>query len=57
MARRFALVSALGFLVLLAALTIFVLVTSGPDVLVLLSLVVVACFTSGVVGALRHPPE
>ena len=46
-----------GFLVLLAALTVFVIVTSGPDVLTLTSLVVVALFATGLAGALRRPPE
>ena len=42
---------------LLAALTLSVLVREGPDVLVAASLLVLALFGFGIVGALRHPPE
>jgi hypothetical protein len=41
----------LGFVVLLGGLTLFVLVTEGPDVLVVLSLLVVGVLGYGVVGA------
>ena len=51
------LVIALVFIALLAALTIHALVQGGPDILTVLSLLVLALFGFGVVGALRHPPD
>jgi DMSO reductase anchor subunit len=48
---------ALGFTALLAFLTFFVLFTSGPDVLVVVSLLVLAIIGFGVLGALAHPPS
>ena len=51
------LVIALVFIALLAALTIHALVEGGPDILTVLSLLVLALFGFGVVGALRHPPD
>ena len=47
----------LVFIAVLAALTIHALVEGGPDVLTVLSLLVLAMFGFGVVGALRHPPD
>jgi hypothetical protein len=47
---------ALLFIGLLAVLTGFVLVTSGPDLLVVISLLVLAVLGFGILGALRHPP-
>jgi hypothetical protein len=47
----------LVFIALLAALTIHALVQGGPDILTVLSLLVLALFGFGVVGALRHPPD
>jgi hypothetical protein len=47
----------LVFIVGLGALTIQVAVTEGFDVLSALSLLVLALFGFGIVGALRHPPE
>ena len=41
----------------LAFLTLYVLFTSGPDFLVLVSLVVVALLGVGVFGALGEPPK
>ena len=55
--RTAILASALGFIALLAALTVSVLVREGPDVLVAASLLILALFGFGIVGALRHPPE
>ena len=55
--RTAILASCLGFIALLAALTLNVLVREGPDVLVAASLLVLALFGFGIVGALRHPPE
>ena len=45
------------FIVGLGALTIQVAATEGVDVLSVLSLLVLALFGFGIVGALRHPPE
>jgi hypothetical protein len=54
---RAILVSALAFIVLLGGLTVSVAVEHGPDVLTVGSLLVLAMFAFGIVGALRHPPE
>ena len=48
---------ALAFIAILAFLTLFVLFSSGPDVLVVLSLVVLGLFAVGVIGALSTPPR
>ena len=47
----------LVFILGLGFLTIEVAVTEGFDVLTGLSLLVLALFGFGIVGALRHPPE
>jgi hypothetical protein len=47
----------LVFIAALVALTIHALVEGGPDILTVLSLLVLALFGFGVVGALRHPPD
>jgi hypothetical protein len=47
----------LVFIVALGGLTIQVAVTEGFDVLTALSLLVLALFGFGIVGALRHPPR
>ena len=47
----------LVFIAALLALTIQALAQSGPDILTVLSLLVLALFGFGVVGALRHPPD
>ena len=51
------LVVALGFIAILAFLTLFVLFSSGPDLLVVVSLVVLGMFAFGVIGALSTPPR
>jgi hypothetical protein len=50
---------ALVFIVLFAGLTVDALVERGTAVLVpaVLSLLVLALFAFGIVGALRHPPD
>jgi hypothetical protein len=48
---------ALAFTALLAFLTLFVLFDKGPDVLVVISLIVLAVFGCGIFGALGHPPD
>jgi hypothetical protein len=50
--RTAVLVMALGFLALLAFLTLFVLFSSGPDVLVIVALLVLGVIGCGVIGAL-----
>jgi hypothetical protein len=48
---------ALVFVVALLALTIHAAVNGGPDVLTILSALVLALLGFGIVGALRHPPD
>jgi hypothetical protein len=55
--RTLILVLALGFIAILAFLTLFVLFSSGPDLLVVLSLLVLGLFAVGVIGALSTPPR
>ncbi len=55
--RTAALVAALGFIVVFGALTVIVAVRNGPDVLTFVSILVLAMFGFGIVGALRHPPD
>jgi hypothetical protein len=50
-------VVALVFTALLAFLTLYVLFTSGPDLLVLISLAILALFGIGIFGALGRPPD
>ena len=54
---RAILAAALAFIVLLGALTLSVAIEHGPDVLTVGSLLVLAMFAFGIVGALRNPPE
>jgi hypothetical protein len=57
--RSFILGVALVFIVLFAGLTVDALIRRGSAVLVpgVLSLLVLALFAFGIVGALRHPPD
>jgi hypothetical protein len=55
--RAGVLIAALAFIGLLAFLTFFAIAQRGFDVLVVLSLIVLAMFAFGIVGALRQPPE
>jgi hypothetical protein len=57
MSHRPILAAALAFIALLAGLTVAVAVEHGPDILTVGSLLVLAMFAFGIVGALRHPPE
>ena len=57
MSRNPVLAAALVFIVLLAVLTLAVAIRNGPDILTLVSLLVLAMFAFGIVGALRHPPH
>jgi hypothetical protein len=49
--------AALAFTVLLAFLTLYVMFQSGPDVLSVLSLIVLAMFFFGIFGALGSGPR
>jgi hypothetical protein len=55
--RTAVLIVALVLTALLAFLTLFVLLSSGPDVLVVISFLVLALFTFGIFGALSTPPD
>jgi hypothetical protein len=55
--RVVALGGALAMVLLLGALTIDVMIRTGLDVLVLISLAIVGMVGVGVVGALFNPPE
>jgi hypothetical protein len=55
--RELALITALVFTAALAVLTIVVLIENGPDILVVLSFLILAMFSFGIVGALRQPPD
>jgi hypothetical protein len=55
--RKVILAIVLVFTIALAGLTIEVAINEGPDILTALSLLVLALFAFGIVGALRHPPE
>jgi hypothetical protein len=56
-ARQIVLGVVLLFVVGLGGLTLDVILSEGLDVLTVLSLLVLALFGFGVVGALRHPPD
>jgi hypothetical protein len=55
--RTAILVAVVSFTGLLGFLTLFVLFTTGPDVLVLISGLIIALFAFGIIGALTHPPD
>lgn len=54
--RTLILVLAVAFVAVLLALTIHALIQSGPDILTVFSVLVLALFGFGIVGALLHPP-
>jgi hypothetical protein len=56
MSRTPVLVCVLAFVAVLGGLTLAVAVREGPDILTVVSVLVLAMFAFGVVGALRHPP-
>ena len=56
-ARNAVLAAALGLIGLLAFLTVSVAVDEGLDILVVVSLIVLALLGFGVLGALTTPPE
>ena len=55
--RTLALGATLALVALLGGLTIDVMLKSGIDILVVISLALVGFVGYGVVGALLHPPE
>jgi hypothetical protein len=55
--RTAILVVAVAFIGGLLALTVHAVVQAGPDILTVLSGLVLAMFLFGIVGALLHPPE
>jgi hypothetical protein len=55
--RTVVLAAALAFIAVLGFLTLFVLFSSGPDVLVVISLLILGLFAFGVIGALATPPD
>ena len=57
MGRTLALVGSLVIICLLAFLTISVAVESGIDVLVVLSVIILALLGFGILGALTTPPR
>ena len=57
MSRTIVLGVSLAFIAVLGFLTLFVLFSSGPDVLVVVSLVILGLFAFGVIGALATPPD
>ena len=57
MDQRPILAAALAFIALLAGLTILVAIREGPDVLTVASLIILAMFGFGILGALRNPDE
>ena len=57
MSRAIVLGIALAFIAVLGFLTLFVLFSSGPDVLVVTSLAILGLFAFGVIGAMATPPD
>ena len=55
--RNLALAGALTLIAILAFLTVAVMVQHGPDFLTVVSVIILALFGFGVVGALTQPPD
>ncbi len=55
--RQVALVAVLAMIGLFAFLTLSVAIRDGVDILTVVSIIVLAMFAFGIVGALRHPPD
>ena len=55
--RNLALAGALTLIAILAFLMVAVMVQDGPDVLTVVSVIILALFGFGVVGALTQPPD
>jgi hypothetical protein len=54
--RTTILVAVLAMILVLGGLTVVVVVRNGPDPLTVVSLLVLALFGFGILGALRDPP-
>jgi len=50
-------VGALVFICVLGFLTVYVMLVEGPDLLTVLSLIVLALMGFGIMGALTEPPD
>ena len=50
-------ISALVFCCVLGFLTVYVMLVDGPDLLTVLSLIVLALMAFGILGALTEPPD
>jgi hypothetical protein len=50
-------VGALLFCCVLGFLTVYVMITSGPDLLTGLSVIILALLIFGILGALTEPPD
>jgi hypothetical protein len=50
-------IGAIGFIGVLGFLTVYVMLVEGPDLLTVLSVVVLALMGFGIVGALTEPPD
>ena len=57
MQGRLALLAAAAFVAVPLVLTVVAMVSSGPDVLTILSILVLLLLGVGIVGALREPPR
>lgn len=57
MSHKPILAAALAFTMLLGVLTLTVAIQNGPDVLTVVSIVILGMFAFGILGALRHPDE
>lgn len=57
MSRQAALGASLVMIGLLAVLTVADAANNGVSILTVVSVIVLAMFAFGIVGALRHPPE
>jgi hypothetical protein len=54
--RTTILVAVLAMILVLGGLTVVVVIRNGPDPLTVVSLLVLALFVFGILGALREPP-
>jgi hypothetical protein len=55
--RQILLIVVLIFVLAFAGLTVGAAIRGGPDILTVLSLLVLAMFGFGILGALREPPD
>jgi hypothetical protein len=55
--RRLALAAVLGLIALLAFLTVSAMIQDGPSGLTVVSVLILALFGFGILGALTQPPD